>query len=627
VKDRNYSVRDLLREFRRRHVYRVGAVYLATAFVLLQAANLLLPAGLLGERGYRLLTLAGVLGLPVALVLAWAFDVTPAGIRRADAAPQLGRGLRAALVTLVLVATVGAGSAVWRWSDPDRGAAPAQAAARAAGLDPSRIAVLYFDDHSPARDLGYLADGLTEDLLHELAQTPGLKVASRNGVKQFRRAAVSPDSIVRALGVGAYIEGSVTRSGDWVRVTAQLIDGATGMHLSSSSVQKPMHELFALQDTLVELVSTSIRQRLGVEVRARQRQAETASVEAWARVQRATELDSRIREIWAEDPAAGLRALERSAALLHEAAQLDPAWHRPPLLLGWNAWHRARYTSEVPGTVARGPLEDGLHHAEAALQRAGGRRAEALELRGTLRFALARLSEDEEQSGLRAGAEADLRAATLDEPRLARAWWTLSELLRDVGRFAEARADAARALEEDAFLEEASDIVHRLFHTAFEEEDHTESQRWCTTGRRRFPDHQQFVICQLLIVATAEGVRPDIASARAIGDTLVRISAEADRPPYRAYADMQLAKVFARNRQRDSAHAAIARAHGPEFQSWLGYDEAHARLLLGEHDRALDLLAEYLVMRPDRREYWPKDWWLRSVWQHPRFLALTRPAD
>lgn len=616
--------RQLLKEFRRRSVYRVGAMYLAAAFVLLQGASLLLPARLIGDGTYRLLTFAAVLGFPLALALAWAFDITPDGIRRAEGGPPLSRALRWTLVVSVVIIIAGAGAAAWNIvpagvDDADTGSRLPPSPA-----DPSRIAVLYFDDHSPGRDLGYLADGLTEDLIRDLALSPVLSVASRNSVRQFRGGAVSTDSLRQLLDVGSYIGGSVTRSGDWIRVSAQLIDATSGMHLATHMIERPMRELFSLQDTLVEQVSQAIRQRLGLEVRARQRRSETNSLEAWTLVQRARELDSRMSSIWRDSPEAALATIAHVDSMLLTAARLDPDWHRPALLLGWNERRRAAFTSEIPGTLVQEPLALGLVHAETALRQSMEDRSEALELRGVLRFELSRLSSEEARDTLRRGAEADLRSATLDNPRLARAWWALSELLRETGRFDEARADAVRALQVDAYLEEAADIIQRLFHTAFEQRNHREARRWCDNGRGRFPTNQNFVICQLLIVATAADVPPDVALARALGDSLEWISAPADQPLYRAYSDMQLAKVFARRGERDSAHAAIARAHGAEFQAWLGYDEAHTRLMLGERVRALDLLDAYLELRPDRREYWPTDWWLETVWEDERFIAMIR---
>lgn len=122
-------------------------------------------------------------------------------------------------------------------------------------------------------------------------------------------------------------------------------------------------------------------------------------------------------------------------------------------------------------------------------------------------------------------------------------------------------------------------------------------------------------------------MEPDAARARGLADTLVIMSAEQDRAAYRAYADMQLAKVYARAGEPDSARVLIRRAHGDGFQLWLAYDEAHARLLLGEPNRALDLLSQYAERNPQRLSYWPRDWWLRDLWNHPGFERLVSGAE
>ena len=612
---------ELLGEIRRRRVYRVGTVYLASFFVLVQSANLLLPAGMLPDWAYRFLILIGVIGFPVALVLTWLYDITPDGIRRTTGGPVLSPLALSGMLSVGVLVTIGVGVAAWKLSKPGPADTAATTTFSPADPNPTRLAVLYFDDHSPGGELSYLAEGLTEDLIHDLANSPALSVVSRHGVKPFRAGTTSPDSLRRALGVGTFVEGSVTRSGDLVRVTGQLIDANTGMHLASHMVERPMSDLFALQDELIEQISTSIRRTLGIEVRSRARAHETESVEAWSYFQRAGEIADRTHAIWLEDAAAGARNLARADSLLLRAAELDPSWLQPMLARAWNGVDRSRFSSEIPGSYSGPELEAMLPLADSIIERAGPESPDALELRGTVRFRLAGADETE-WGHLAPSAESDLRTAIDQDPHRARARWTLAQLLRDRGEVTEARQLAEEAFARDAFLEETPRIIQMLFHTAFEQEDHVEAQEWCDRGRRRFPENRDFVICALLHHASAEGAPPDIERARALADTLAAISPPSDRELFRAYGDMQLAKTFARAGLPDSARVAIDRAHGEGFQSWLGYDEAHARLLLGETERALELLESYLEMRPGRRAYWPRDWWLRPLWDHPDFIAM-----
>lgn len=527
---------------RRRHVIRVAWMYAVAAFALLQFADLLVPT-LFSERTYTILVVLTICAFPVALVTAWAFEITPDGIKRdhslAETSPYSRRYVavfaRLALVLMVVGASAAAGWVVWRRSESRLGAEPAAVSDRsfASDLDPRRIAVLYFDDHSPARNLGYLADGLTEELIHRLAAIDTLDVISRNGVRPVRDGRVTVDSLVRELGVGTYVEGSVTQSGERLRVRAQLVDAAAGSQLSSHSFDRPLGELFALQDSLADEVAASLRRRLGVEVTAKREREQAGSVEAWTLVRRAKQISSDVRDLWDSDAAAAARGLERADSLLARAEALDPGWTGPILYRGWLAHTRAGYATAQPGLFADEPLRDAVGHADRALALAP-ENAEALELRGTARYELwdATAAEGPDAERLLELAEADLRAATQRDPSRAQAWWTLSEVLRQRTRFEESRRFAARALEEDAFLENASEIINQLFHTSFELEDHGEARRWCAEGKHRFPNAVNFRICELLIVATADDKEPDIERARGMADTLVLVSAEQDRPVF-----------------------------------------------------------------------------------------------
>jgi len=558
----------------------------------------------------------------------------------------VGPAARAALVVVVLAVTAGAGWLTWHAylarSDEEGGPGAgdrAGAGGRAgfgglgadevaptlhAGLDPRRIAVLYFDDHSPGRSLRYLADGLTEELQGALTRVGPLDVLSSNAVRPVRDGRITADSLIRALRVGTYVEGSVERSGDRVRVNVDLIDASTGSQLAVHTIERPMGELFALQDSLVAEVSETLRRRLGVEVEARRSRTQTTSVEAWTLVQRAGRLMEGLPDLWATDTANARRGLDRADSLLARAAAADPRWPEPEIRRGWLARMRARYAGVIPGQATAPPLRAGLDDADRALRLAADD-PDALELRGTLESGLARVVKDSAQHDtLLARAERDLRSAVGRDSTLAEAWWQLGEIERQRDRFAESVRLSERALREDAYLQDAPQIMRQLFYTSFETEDIARARHWCGEGRRRFPGWSDFVLCQLLVDASVESVPPAPARARALADTVVLLSPAADSAAWRAYATLQVAKVYARAGEPDSARAWIARTYvDGSPQPWLAYDEAHARLLLGEKARALELLRGYLKAHPDRRAYWPKDWWLRSLWSDPGFKAMV----
>jgi TolB-like protein len=568
--------------------------------------------------------LAAILGLPVVLALSWAFDLTTGGIRRAEASTTtLGWAPRVALVLVVFVASGAAAVAAWRFGLGSGAGRDEDVRAAAAALDPSRIAVLYFDDHSAGASLGYLADGLTEELIHRLAQIPALKVVSRNGVKPFRERGVSPDSIAKALGVGTYVEGSVAGGGDRFRVTAQLIDAADGTHLTSQTIDAAPDEVLALQDSLTSTLVATLTERLGRELRTRSLRAATDSREAWTNYMRGREMDDDARALWEEDPEAGLRMLAEADRLYEFASAADPDWSQPVIERGWLERRRAGLMAERGGTLATEPLRAGLRRAEAALDMAPGS-ADALELRGALLVDLAENDPAADGDSLMTRAERDLLEATRLNAGLARAWYALSRVFRKRGRFGEADTYAERALEADAFLEQASEIGYQLFRTSFERERNDRARAFCADGRRNFPADPDFAICALLLAATVDR---DTAATREAGDALLAITPEPDRGAFASYVAMQRAKAAATAGDPAGASALVREAHGDAFQSWLGYDEAHVRSLLGEDSAAVALLRDYLQLDPGARAYWPRDWWLRGLWDDPGFRALVADAD
>ena len=164
-------------------------------------------------------------------------------------------------------------------------------------MDPTKIAVLYFDDLSLDQDLAYLADGLTEALIHALGEIEPLRVISRNGVKPYRDLLIPIDSLARILGVGSLVEGSVERSGDQLVATVQLVDGTTQTQFFSERIVGGGDDLLALRDDIVEEATRLLGQQLGRELQLRDVRAGTESSEAWQSFQQAARLleDAEVR--------------------------------------------------------------------------------------------------------------------------------------------------------------------------------------------------------------------------------------------------------------------------------------------------------------------------------------------
>src|SRR5436190_1790900 len=201
--------------------------------------------------------------------------------------------------------------------------------AAAWGLDPRHVAVLYFEDESNGKTLGYLADGLTEALIAELSRIQPLVVTSRNGVTQFRQDSIAPDSIARALDAGTLVQGAVNDVGGRVRVSVRLIDGASGADYKRASFEQPVGDLLLARDSLAGRVADFLRQRLGEEVKLRAERLGTSNAAAWSLLQQAERARKDAESFHGRDDVSGGDAAFQRAdslgALAEVAVETDPA--------------------------------------------------------------------------------------------------------------------------------------------------------------------------------------------------------------------------------------------------------------------------------------------------------------
>ena len=277
---------SLWAELKRRKVVRVAVVYAATGFALLEAADLMLPR--LGVPDWSMNLIVGlvVLGFPIALVLGWALELTPEGVRRTDELPAAAAedttpallGKRTVFIAAVLVA-VGVGlGAGWFLKPAGDGpgdpvvstvAAPAagdtaQQPAAAGTADKNTIAVLPFVNMSANPENVFFAEGIAEELLNILAGVDGLKVASRTSAFSFRGKDTPIPEIARELGVRHILEGSVRRQGDRVRITAQLIETDSDTHLWSETFERDLVDIFRVQEEIAQAITLALKDVLGV---------------------------------------------------------------------------------------------------------------------------------------------------------------------------------------------------------------------------------------------------------------------------------------------------------------------------------------------------------------------------
>lgn len=492
------------------------------------------------------------------------------------------------------------------------------------GFEPTRIAVLYFDDDSEAQTLGHLANAFTGALIDELTQVKALDVIPRSGVKLYRGMAIALDSIADALRIGTLVEGSVSGTRDRLVLSVTLIDPATQTSLESFTLDGDIEDWLELRSDMAKRVAHLLRRRLGVEIRLRERRAGTRSADALelladAEQQRA---EAQLLQAAGESEAAE-RELRRTDATLAEAGSLDPNWVEPVVLRGWVALERATLTSFMKDDFDREAAEEALAHAERALVLKPGDPA-ALELRGSVLFKFSRDSEANDADALRSAAEQDLLAAVRADPLRAHAWNTLSSLHQLDTRFVEAKRDAERALEADPFLREADVVLWRLYESSQELMEMEEAARWCEEGHRRFPEKDYFVSCSLFVLTLSEGPEPDVERAWALADTNLYLAVPEQREQLRLFTDIWVGAVLARAGLTDSATAVVERVRAAAGgDPWIDYYAASVRLLQGERDEALKLLSGFLEAIPQRKEYIASDWTFRELWDDPRFQALV----
>lgn len=302
---------SLWQELRRRHVVRVAVIYAGAAFVVLQVVQLVgegldLPAWV-----FRAITLATLAGFPIALVLAWALELSADGVRRESSLPGGERQARAPIplwqkLAGVVVVALLMGTGWW--------------ATRPSPAHYDSIAVLPFTDSSAVQHGDYFGDGLAEELLNSLGNVPSLRVAARTSAFSFKGSHADVREIAAKLGVVTVLEGSVRRGDGRVRINAQLIDAKSGFQIWHGDYERDDSDLFALQNRMAREIVDALSVKLGVVDKDTLVRGGTRNAQAY-------DLYLKARERWR-----GREVPELLKALpeMRKAVRLDPGF-----ALGW----------------------------------------------------------------------------------------------------------------------------------------------------------------------------------------------------------------------------------------------------------------------------------------------------
>src|SRR5947209_8758306 len=271
-------------ELRRRNVYKVAVAYAVVGWLLIQVATQVFPFLEIPNWAIRLIILAIAIGFPVALIIAWAFELTPEGIRRtedADAAGQRSRGgIWMALVVIAAALSLGlfflgrytAGNAQSQNQASRGSGAPGSEAVTA--VSEKSVAVLPLLNESGDPKDEYFSDGLSEELIAALAQINGLKVIGRSSSFRFKDRHEEPKAIGEKLGVSTLLEGTVRKQDDRVRIVAELVNAADGIALWTRTFDRELKDIFAVQEEIARAVAESLKVTLlGSQDRSAQRGA------------------------------------------------------------------------------------------------------------------------------------------------------------------------------------------------------------------------------------------------------------------------------------------------------------------------------------------------------------------
>src|SRR5436190_4837768 len=291
-------------ELQRRKVYRVAAAYIIAAGFIIQIGSAVFPAWELPNWTLRLVVVLLLIGFPIALILAWAYDVTAEGIRATPTVSVPGTHRRRNVIMLVATGIIISAAAGFFLLP--------RAAARK--IDKS-IAVLPFESLSDEKENAYFADGVQDDILTNLSKIGDLKVISRTSVMSYRGHTPNVREIGKALGVSTILEGSVRRAGNRVRVNVQLIDATTDEHLWASDYDRDLTDVFAIQTDLAQKISEALQAKLSPVEKSRMERKPTENGEAYLAFVQAHNLQNAVED---------LGKLKQSEQLYARAVELDP---------------------------------------------------------------------------------------------------------------------------------------------------------------------------------------------------------------------------------------------------------------------------------------------------------------
>jgi TolB-like protein/Tfp pilus assembly protein PilF len=308
------ALRNFFAELKRRNVYKVAVAYIVAGWALSQGIAQVFPVFDIPNWAIRLIVLLIIIGLPIALVLAWMFELTPQGIKRTETADAMPASARPNKHTWIYVVVIGAalsiglfflGRYTMRTTITPSSGPPAKS-----------IAVLPFDNLSRDPDNAYFAEGVQDEILTRLAKVADLKVISRTSTQRFKSAPSDLREIAKQLGVANILEGSVQKANDQVRVTVQLINALTDAHLWAEIYDRKLTDIFAAESDIAKTIAETLQAKLTGSEKTAISKKPTTNPEAY-------ELYLKARFFWNKRTGADLKT---AAQYFERALTADPSY-------------------------------------------------------------------------------------------------------------------------------------------------------------------------------------------------------------------------------------------------------------------------------------------------------------
>ena len=302
-------------ELKRRNVYKVAVAYAIVAWLLIQAASILFPTFEAPAWVMKVFVTAVILGFPVALIFAWAFEITPEGIKRADeVSPDESMTRRRSwklTAIIVLVAVVAAGLLIFQFTRKANVNTKVNVA-----VDSKSVAVLPFENLSSDKENAFFAQGIQDEIITTLSKIGGLRVISRTSTANYKSAPENLPEIARELRVANVLEGSVQKSGDRVHINVQLIQADTDAHLWAQSYDRQLIDIFAVEAEVAKRIADALSATLSPQEKARVETKPTENSDAYVLYLRGREYQTR--------PDNFLQDFRSAARYFEQAIALDP---------------------------------------------------------------------------------------------------------------------------------------------------------------------------------------------------------------------------------------------------------------------------------------------------------------